>query len=106
MDKRERLFSMINEAGYSSVRSFCKKIGIQHPNLLSNLNGTYANITVPRLFKIANGLGKPFDVILEIFYPELMEENKANAEHPLVMKDGVVFNYSDMCELQELATAG
>lgn len=75
---KEQLDMLIKEAGYTSFRQFCKDAGIDQSNLYSNFDGTY-NISIKRMFIIANKLRVPIMRILEIFYPDEVKENVLNA---------------------------
>ena len=72
---KEKLLFLIKEAGYDNYRQFCKDIGLDQSNLYCNLDGTW-NISVKRMFQIANHLGVHINQILEIFYPEEFAENQ------------------------------
>ena len=62
--------------GYPSILAFCKEAGIDRANLGSNIKGRF-KLSVDRAFKIANALGVPITEVLELFYPDEMEENNA-----------------------------
>ena len=62
--------------GYPSILSFCKDADIDRANLGSNIKGRF-KLSVDRAFKIANALGVPITEVLELFYPDEMEENNA-----------------------------
>lgn len=72
---KEKLDALIQGAGYSSFRQFCKDVGVDQSNLYCNFDGTYS-ISIKRAFKIANALRVPISQILEIFYPEECKENR------------------------------
>ena len=72
---KEKLWSMIEAAGYENIRQFCKDVGIDQSNLYSNLDGTW-KMSMARMFKVANLLKVPVLDIVEIFYPEELAENK------------------------------
>ncbi len=71
---KEKLDILIKNAGYASFRQFCVDANIDQSNLYGNFDGTY-NISVKRMFKLANLLNVPINQILEIFYPEEYQEN-------------------------------
>ena len=74
-NNKEKLWSMIEAAGYENYRQFSKAVGIDCSNLYSNLDGTW-KMSMARMFKIANLLKVPVLDIVEIFYPEELAENK------------------------------
>ena len=72
---KERLFELIQAAGYENYRQFCLDAGLNQSNLYSNLDGTW-KMSIKRMFKVANLLGVSIMEILAIFYPEELEENQ------------------------------
>jgi len=72
---KETLAKWIEDAGYSSIRQFCKDIGVDQSNLYTNLDGTWG-ISIKRMFKIANSLKVPIADVIELFYPDDYYENK------------------------------
>lgn len=73
-ERRDKLKVLLDEAGYKSFRAFSRDLGITCANLYTNIDGTY-KISIDRIFKIANLLGKPVLQIIEIFYPKELAEN-------------------------------
>lgn len=75
---KEKLWTMIQAAGYENYRQFCKDAGIDCSNLYSNLDGTW-KMSLRRMFKVANLLKVPITNIIEIFYPEEFAENQKSS---------------------------
>lgn len=72
---REKLVKFSEKHGIKSVRQLCILSGIHESNLYTNINGTYG-MSVSRLFKIANTAKCDILEVLELFYPELVQQNR------------------------------
>jgi len=72
---RNKIKVLINKYGIKSTRQLCLLSGITQSNLYSNLNGTY-EISIKRMFALANTLGCPVDEVIEVFYPDLIQMNR------------------------------
>ena len=75
MEGGQLLRKAIEEAGYTSLRNFAKVAEIEASNLHSSLSGIYKP-SFKRMFKYANALHRPVTDVFDMFYPELMEENR------------------------------
>lgn len=73
--RKEKLDKLVSDAGYESFREFSQDVGITAANLYSNLHGTW-NMSMKRMFKVANTLNVPILQVIEIFYPEELKENQ------------------------------
>lgn len=74
--RKSKLDILIANAGYESFRAFAKDVDVSAANLYSNLDTTY-DISIKRMFKIAQVLNVPILQIIEIFYPEELAENQS-----------------------------
>ena len=72
-DCREEFYKLMKEQGFESLQKFCKASGIAVGNLHANLRGR-DRLSIKRAFIIATTLKVAIDIILEMFYPEEMEE--------------------------------
>lgn len=72
---KEQLLKLVQDKGYANLRQFCIALGLKLPNLYSNLDGTW-DMSIKRMFRIANMLEVPIDTIIGIFYPDEFAENK------------------------------
>lgn len=70
---KEKFYTLMKECGFASLHKFCKASGIAPGNIHSNLRG-HETLSIKRAFRIAKTLCVPIDAILEIFYPEEMDE--------------------------------
>ena len=73
---KEKLWKLIENAGYANYRQFCMDAGLDCSNLYTNLDGTF-KMSLKRMFKIANLLGVSILEIIDIFYPEELKENQS-----------------------------
>ncbi len=72
--RKDKLNNLVANAGYKSFRSFAKDVGITSANLYSNIDGTY-NMSMKRMFRVAEVLNVPILQIIDIFYPEELAKN-------------------------------
>ena len=75
-ERKQKLDTLIAEAGYKSFRAFSKDVDITAANLYSNLDTTY-DISIKRMFKIAQVLNVPILQIIDVFYPDELAENQS-----------------------------
>jgi len=73
--KRNKLNKLVESYGHKSMRDVCVKAGISQANIYSNLIGRY-DISIKRMFKLANVIGCDITEVIEIFHPELYAENQ------------------------------
>lgn len=72
--KRDKLENLAKIAGYNSLNNLVTSCGISTSNVYANFRGTW-EMSVKRMFKLANACKVPVIDIMDIFYPELLEEN-------------------------------
>lgn len=73
---KEKLLNMAKAVGYDNLAQLCKDVGIKLPNLYSNLDGTW-NMSVKRMFKLADMLEVSILEMIDIFYPEELAHNQS-----------------------------
>lgn len=73
--KREGLQTLMDAYGYKSIRKLCRDAGVSVQNLYSNITGVY-EISMGRMFKLANTLGCDVLDIIKIFYADLYMKNQ------------------------------
>lgn len=78
--KRKELALLALSAGFNNLRCLSEACGINEANLYTNLHGTY-NMSMKRMFTIARAVRRPIDEIIEIFYPEEINENRRIFEY-------------------------
>ena len=76
MTRREKFTALLVQKGYKSVNNFCDIKGFQQGNLNRRVKHEDLKVDITTIFEIANALNEPIDVLLEIFYPAEMQENK------------------------------
>lgn len=79
MNRQEAFTDVLKRHGYRSVNHFCLENKIPQTNMSKRLRGTQ-KVELPLLFTWANMLHEPIDTMIEIFYPEEMQENRSNIE--------------------------
>lgn len=72
---RDRFEALVKKYGYRSIRNVCLSAGITASNLYSNITGVY-DISIKRMFRIANVLGCDVTEVIDAFHHDLYEENK------------------------------
>lgn len=72
--KRDRLEKLAIGAGFNSINNLATSCGLSTSNIYTNFRGKW-EMSVKRMFKLANACKVPIEVVIDIFYPELMEEN-------------------------------
>lgn len=72
---RDKFKELVDKAGFQSMAEYCRSIGMARQTLENNLSGRYG-ISVPKILIMATGLGLPVDALMDVFYPELMKENR------------------------------
>ena len=75
MDTKDRFDMLIKESKFKSRREFALAAGISYQGLENNLVGRFG-LSVERAFQMANTFKVPVDIVFEVFYPELIEENR------------------------------
>lgn len=76
MATKELFLKLITSKGYSTLYDFCLKNGIDYSNTNKRLTGRQ-KIAIDWMFNLANILHEPIEVIIEIFYPDEYQENRA-----------------------------
>lgn len=79
MSKQEQFTNLVRKHGYNSINNFCIENKIIQTNVSKRIRND-VNIDILILFGWANILNEPIDVLLDIFYPEQMKENRAFAK--------------------------
>lgn len=77
MTTKELFTKLVLKHGYSSLNQFYNENGLDHSNMSKRLIGQRQKIEISFMFKIANLLHEPIDVIVKIFYPDEYAENQA-----------------------------
>ena len=72
---KDRLLKLAKECGYENLHQVSKATGIESGNLYSNLTGKF-DISVKRMFIIANTFHRPILDVMNVFYPEQMKQNE------------------------------
>lgn len=72
--KRDRLEKLAIGAGFNSINHLATSCGISTSNIYTNFRGQW-EMSIKRMFKLANACKVPIEVVIDIFYPELMQEN-------------------------------
>lgn len=80
MSTKDAFNELIKKHGYTSVHDFCLKQQIDYANMNKRVNGVRYKVEIGFMFRLANSLHEPVDVIVQIFYPEEYEENQAIAK--------------------------
>ena len=73
--RKNELALLAMAAGFNNLRCLSEACGVNEANLYTNLRGTY-NMSMKRMFAIAKAVRRPIDEIIEIFYPEEINENR------------------------------
>lgn len=81
MSTKEEFNALLNKHEYPSVRNFCYAHNIDYANMNKRVNGQRQKIEIGFMFRLANMLHEPVDVIVKIFYPNEYEENQALCKH-------------------------
>lgn len=80
MTTKDKFRKLINEKGYTTLKSFCIDAGIDDSNMNKRLTGVRQKIEIGFMFKLANHLHVPVEEIIKIFYPSEWEENRSLIE--------------------------
>lgn len=76
---KEEFMAVVKSHGFKSMRQFCKEAEIDIGNLYKDFNGD--NMSIRRMFKVANVLGEPYTYVVRLFYPEECQENDGVVMH-------------------------
>lgn len=79
MDRKEAFSQLVQKHGYRSINHFCIENKMPQTNMSKRLNGNQ-NVELPLLFDWADILQEPIDTLIEIFYPDRMEQNRKYTE--------------------------
>lgn len=80
MTRKERFNELLKKHNYTSLNNFCIENKLQQANFSRRINDESMEVNLPTLFKLARLLHEPIDTLIEIFYPEEMQENRNNIE--------------------------
>lgn len=75
MTCKERLVKLAKECGYENLHQVALATGIESGNLYSNISGKF-DVSVKRMFIIANTFRRPVEDVMEVFYPEQLKKNR------------------------------
>lgn len=73
--RRDELLELAQKHGIVSLRQLCIKAGVESSNLYANFNGNY-DISIKRMFKLANAMNEDIVEIIKAFHPTLYKENQ------------------------------
>lgn len=76
MTTKELFNELLKKHGYTSVHDFCIRQQIDYANMTKRVNGTRQKIEISFMFRLANMLHEPVDLIVSIFYPTEYAENQ------------------------------
>lgn len=74
-EKKAKMVEMANKAGFDNIHQVCAAVGLNEANLYTNLKGKF-NMSVKRMFEMANILHCPVIKVIEIFYPDEVAQNR------------------------------
>lgn len=80
MSRKEKFMKLLNKHGYSSLNNFCIENKLQQSHFNTRLNNESLKVDLLILFKLANILEEPIDILIEIFYPDEFKENKKHCK--------------------------
>lgn len=80
MSRKEKFMKLLNKHGYSSLNNFCIENKLQQSHFNNRLNNESLKVDLLILFKLANILEEPIDILIEIFYPDEYKENKRHCK--------------------------
>ena len=81
MSRKEEFSALVKKHGYNSINNFCVKNKLIQTNVNKRVKDENIKVELPILFSWAAILNEPIDVLLDIFYPEEMKENKKNLNY-------------------------
>lgn len=77
MNRKEKFKILLKKHGYTSVNNFCIENKLHQSNFNNRLNKEEIRADIDSMFMMANLLHEPIEVIIEIFYPDEYQENRA-----------------------------
>ena len=80
MSRRDKFIEVLKKHGYRSINHFCLENKLIQTNLNNRIKNESIKVELPILFNLANILHEPIETMIEIFYPEELEENRKNIE--------------------------
>ena len=80
MSRKEKFMKLLNKHGFSSLNNFCIENKLQQSHFNNRLNNESLKVDLLILFKLANILEEPIDILIEIFYPDEYKENKRHCK--------------------------
>ena len=78
MTRKEKFMQLLNKHNYPSLNNFCIENKLQQANFNRRLNDETIKIDLPTIFKLANLLSEPYEVLVELFYPDEVAKNRNN----------------------------
>lgn len=79
MTRQEKFKALLKKHNYPSLNCFCVENGLQQGNFNKRLKYENLKVDLLTLFTLANIMHEPVEVLIEIFYPDEMEENRKNS---------------------------
>ena len=79
MSRSEAFTEILKRHGYRSINHFCLENKIAQGNMSKRFKDGGQKVELPLLFTWANLLHEPIDSLIEVFYPDEMEENRKNS---------------------------
>lgn len=76
MTRQEKFLKLLKKHNYSSLNNFCIENKLLQSNFNKRIKDESLKVDILILFKLANILHEPIEVMLDIFYPDEMKENK------------------------------
>jgi hypothetical protein len=80
MSRKEKFMKLLNKHGYSSLNNFCIENKLQQSHFNNRLNNESLKVDLLILFKLANILEEPIDILIEIFYPDEYKDNQRHCK--------------------------
>lgn len=80
MSRKDNFLELLNKHGYPSVNNFCIENKLQQTNVNRRIKDETIKVDLNTLFTWANILHEPIETMIEIFYPEELEENQSLIE--------------------------
>lgn len=76
MTRQEKFLKLLKKHNYSSLNNFCIENKLLQSNFNKRIKDESLKVDILILFKLANILHEPIEVMLDIFYPDELKENK------------------------------
>lgn len=80
MSRKDEFLELLNKHGYPSVNKFCIENKLQQTNVNKRVKDETIKVDLNTLFIWANILHEPIETMIEIFYPDELQENRSLIE--------------------------